>query len=76
MKEILAKIMQPTAAPTIAATVVRRLAPGRYELRDDLGRLLQADSSVDYAPESSVLVQSGRIVSRSGNRSTIRIYEV
>lgn len=76
MKEILAKIMLPAAAPTVAATVVRRLAPGRYELRDGLGRTITADADAVYSPGVEVIVQSGRIVARAGSLQTIRTYEV
>jgi hypothetical protein len=76
VKEILGKIMQPEATATTRAAILRRLVPGRYELRDDLGRTLQAESDIAYAPGVAVLVLSGRIVARAGNSETIKTYEV
>jgi len=77
MKELLAKIMDPPPTATSAATVQRRLSPGRYELRDDLGRTLQADAEAFYSPGAVVLVQSGRIVGRvGGDQTIIKTYEV
>mgnify|MGYP000965394368 CR=1 FL=1 len=76
MKDVLSKIMQPATAPQMSATVLRRLAPGRYELRDDLGRVVQADSDLAYAPGATVLIQSGRIVARAAATTAIRTYEV
>lgn len=76
MKEILEKIMKPQAATTTTATVLRRLSPGRYELVDGLGRMIQADSDIAYAPGVAVLVQAGRIVARAGSGETIKTYEV
>lgn len=76
MKELLGKIMQPEATTTTRAEILRRLVPGRYELRDDLGRTLQAESETSYAPGVAVLVQAGRIIARAGSAETIKTYEV
>ena len=76
MKDVLSRIMQPATAPQVSATVLRRLAPGRYELRDDLGRVVQAESDIAYAPGANVIVQSGRIVARAAAPAAIRTYEV
>lgn len=76
MKEILARLVATPPPTSQRATVVRRLSPGRYELRDDLGRMLPADSDVAYAPGVAVLVQAGRIVARAGTLQNIKTYEV
>ena len=76
MKDVLSRIMQPAPAPQVSATVLRRLAPGRYELRDDLGRVVQAESDAVYPPGVSVLLQSGRIIARAAAPQNIKTYEV
>lgn len=76
MKDLLTKIMTPAVATQTTATVLRRLAPGRYELRDDLGRTVQAESDAVYPPGVSVLLQSGRIIARAATPQNIKTYEV
>jgi hypothetical protein len=76
VKEILSKLFSPEAPETTAATVRRRLQPGRYELADDSGRLFHADSSGAWPPGSRVTVQAGRIVAGAGTAGRINHYEV
>lgn len=76
MKEILQKLFAKDPAGAFTATVSRRLAPGRYELVDDSGRILQADTTLILSPLQRVTVQTGRVVSLSGPKQTIKTYEV
>lgn len=61
---------------SIVATVTGRISPARYQLADDAGRIIQADSSLIWSPGSRVTVQSGRIVASAGAVGTIKTYEV
>ncbi|MGV0961851.1 MAG: hypothetical protein ACOYB1_18655 [Limnohabitans sp.] len=76
MKEILHKLFAMDQTGAITATVNRWLSPGRYELTDDSGRIIQADATTALSPFQRVIVQSGRVVSLSGQISTIKTYEV
>jgi phosphoglucomutase len=76
MKDILSRLAGPLPKTSHSATVQRRLSATRYELRDDLGRIIQADSDTAYAPGVAVLVQAGRIVARVGTSQNIKTYEV
>jgi hypothetical protein len=76
MKEILKKLFIKESAAPIAATVIRRLSPGRYELTDDSGRTIQADATIALSPFQRVTVQAGRVIALSGRQQTIRTYEV
>jgi len=76
MKDILQKLFAKDPAGAIAATVIRRMAQGRYELVDDSGRIFQADATISLSPFQRVTVQAGRVVSLSGPKQTIKTYEV
>lgn len=76
MKEELNNIFAVRSPVSIIATVRKRLSPGRYELRDDAGNLLIAESVVSWSPGSRVKVEGGRIVAAGGALQTIKVYEV
>ena len=76
MKDALKKMFTPDQPASIQATVQGRISTGRYELADDTGRKLQADSGLIWSPGARVIVQSGRIVSAGGQAQTIKTYEV
>lgn len=76
MKEALKKLFTPDQPTSITATVQGRISTGRYQLADDSGRILQADSGLIWSPGSRVIVQAGRIVSAGGQSQTIKTYEV
>jgi len=76
MKEVLSKLFAREQTGAIAATVSRRLDPGRYEFVDDSGRTLQAETTIALSPFQRVTIQSGRVVSLSGPTATIKTYEV
>jgi hypothetical protein len=76
MKEILQKLFAIDGAASTTAAVIRRLSPGRYELADDSGRILQADATLSLVPGQRVVIQTGRVVSLSGRQQSIRTYEV
>jgi len=76
MKEILQKLFAKESAAPFAATVIRRLSPGRCDLADDSRRILQADATLTLVPGQRVIIQAGRVVSLSGQQQTIRTYEV
>lgn len=76
MKEVLKKLFTPDSPASISATVLRWISPNRYELQDDSGRILQADTTNILSPKTRVIVQSGRIVAVVGRNQTIRTYEV
>lgn len=75
-KTILKNLFAPPQPASITATVKRRLAPTRYELTDDSGLMIQAESTAVWSPGSRVIVQAGRIVASAGIAKTIRVYEV
>jgi len=76
MKDILKKLFAPTEPVAIAATVVRRIRQGLYELTDDAGRTIQADSPDAWATGDRVRIESGRIIGFAAMAPTIKIYEV
>ncbi len=76
IKEALNNLFSPAAPASIVATVRRRIRADRYELTDDAGRLLQADSSAFWSPGARVTVTSGRIVAAAGRINAIKTYEV
>lgn len=53
--------------------VIDRKLPGRYRLRDQLNRIIEADSSAVWRPGTSVTVQNGRIVGVAEASSTVII---
>jgi hypothetical protein len=76
MKEILQKLFSPATPATVTAAVIRRLSPGRYELADDSGRIIQADATLTLVPGQRAIIQSGRVIALSGRQQSIRTYEV
>jgi len=76
MKDVLKKLFSKEAPVTITAAVRRRIAPGRYELIDDSGRVFQADTNLILSPQQRGVVQGGRVISLVGRRQAIRTYEV
>lgn len=75
-KTILKNLFATTQPASITATVRRRIAPNRYELTDDSGLLIHADTTATWAPGRRVIVQGGRIVDSAAKAKTIKIYEV
>jgi hypothetical protein len=76
MKDVLKKLFTPETPAGVSATVLRWISPNRYELQDDSGRKLQADTTNVLSPGARVIVQAGRIVAVIGRNQTIRTYEV
>ncbi|MGV0961807.1 MAG: hypothetical protein ACOYB1_18435 [Limnohabitans sp.] len=76
MKEVLNKLFAQDTPASVPATIIRWLSPGRYELEDDAGRKLQADTTAILSPGTRVMVQADRIVAVIGRNQSIRTYEV
>jgi hypothetical protein len=76
MKEALQKLFTPDSQAAFSATTERRISLGVYEITDDAGRTLQVNSSLVLLPSQRVIVQSGRVISLSGNGQPIKTYEV
>jgi hypothetical protein len=76
MKDVLKRMFAPETAARIEAAVIGRVGTGKYEVRDDMGRILRVDSSLIWPPGKRVIVQSGRIVASAGAVQTIKSYEV
>jgi hypothetical protein len=75
-KTTLAKIFAPAGPGTRAATVTARLSRGLYQLTDERGRPIQAESTALYAPGARVLVAGGRIVGTTGRASAGKTFYV
>ena len=58
------------------AIVIKRIKQGRYQLRDDSGRIFQADSLIHWSPGSRVSIQGDRIVGGGGSAPNIKTYVV
>lgn len=76
INDVVKNLFAKTPPSQVDATVIRRVSAVRYEVEDDAGRRMLADSTATWRPGNRVIIQRGRIVSRGGARKTIKNYEV
>ena len=72
----LKNLFSPTPPSQVSATVKRRLEDGKYEVEDDSGNIFPSYTSSIWSPGERVMIQNGRIVSKAGSISGIKVYQV
>lgn len=78
MWDVLKQIFDPDKPRTSYARIKKRIAPGRYEVEDDCGRVTVTECGLtEFFPVGvQVIVQSGRIVGRGSMSGAHKVRQV
>lgn len=67
------KVPEP---PSRFVSVVKKIAPDRYQTKDHFNRLYNVDSLIQLKPGNNVEIQGGKVVKKTGKQPQPTTFDV